>query len=389
LLSSRTATPSFSAGGENQSYIFALTVRDPKGASSTDVVTVATRILPAGNTIAVTTDKNKPVVAPVKQIPTYEVILQPINYLLFILALLLTAVSMVDRMIRQQHVGSSTTASTTSDTSPRGKVVNSKTGQPIVGAQVLVYGTDGKLRTQLKTSSKGEFETLFPPGQYTIAVQVEGFTFAPLATGAAPTASNGMLYSGGTLTVTDGTKPVAMTIPMKPTAADVGEWRTRLLHVWQAVQRLSRIFSWPVFLVGALLNTALIFLDPGITYLVIEILYVGLVILKVSLEVRVRPAYGLVRDAITHVPLDLAVVRLYDDKTNRLIMTRVANAQGKFFALPSAGTYAISVTKPGYATFTKQHLAITGEQDSVLQITSDLMPVTPQGGLNTARAAVL
>jgi hypothetical protein len=70
-------------------------------------------------------------------------------------------------------------------------------------------------------------------------------------------------------------------------------------------------------------------------------------------------------------------------------MTRVTNNQGKFFALPPAATYMVTVTKPGYAVFSKQNVAISPDQDSVLQITTDLMPVTPQSGLAAARAAVL
>src|SRR6185369_4817805 len=109
--------------------------------------------------------------------------------------------------------------------------------------------------------------------------------------------------------------------------------RIRLLHIWQSTQHLGRILSWPIFLAGALLNTVLVFMASRPLYLVLEVLYIVLVIIKISLEVRVRPAYGQVRDAITHVPLDLAVVRLLEQGTNRLVMTRVTNNQGKFFAL--------------------------------------------------------
>jgi hypothetical protein len=109
-------------------------------------------------------------------------------------------------------------------------------------------------------------------------------------------------------------------------------------------------------------------------------MYVVLIIVKLVLEVRVGPAYGLVRNAITHIPLDLAIVRLFDQSTNRLVMTRIANAEGKFFALPSSGTYMISVTKPGYAPFSRENVVINSGSDSVLQITADLMPLVPVAG---------
>lgn len=386
LLSSRTATPSFSVGGENQTYIFALTVRDPRGASSTDVVTVATRILPAGNTAPVARDHATPQ-APEIEIPSYQqLLLNPLDYLLFVLAFLTTIISIIDHITRR--FVEKPILAPAEEGLPKGRVVHYKTGEPIVGAQVMIYGADNKLKATLRTNLRGEFESLFPAGQYTLSVQAEGFSFAPIASGVVKP-DQGILYSGGVLTIQDASKPTSIVIPMKPSAEEVGAWRTRVLQGWQNVQRIGRIISWPIFLVGTLLNTVLIFLSPSIPFLVIEVLYVVLVIAKVALEVRVRPAYGLVRDAITHVPLDLAVVRLYEEGTNRLVMTRVTNTQGKFFALPPAGTYSVAVTKPGYATFTKQHLVITSEQDSVLQITTDLMPVTPQMGLSAARAAVL
>ena len=121
----------------------------------------------------------------------------------------------------------------------------------------------------------------------------------------------------------------------------------------------------------------------------LELMYVVLIIIKVALEVRVRPAYGLVRDAITHVPLDLAVIRLFDQKTNRLILTRVANSQGKFFALPPSGTYMITVTKSGYAPFSRDNVNIESSEDSVLQMTADLMPAAPQVAFAGLAAGVI
>ncbi len=387
LLSSRTATPSFSAGQENETYIFALTVRDPKGASSTDIVTVATKELPKGDAVPVTT--NGPILPTlvVDNTPPLVRVLRPIDILLFIMAVLATLVSVIDRLSRSaQQKG--VLLSGDNQPSARGRVVHYRTGEPIPGAQVLVYSADGKLKSSERTNARGEFSTLFPAGQYTIAVQIAGFAFAP-AVGGNLKPDGGILYTGGRLSVPDGNRPLTITIPMKPQGQEVSTGRTRLLRSWQAIQRWSRTLSWPIFLIGALLNTVLIFWVPTVVYLVVELCYVTLVIVKVALEVRVRPAYGLVRDAITHVPLDLAVVRLFEQGTNRLIMTRVTNNQGRFFALPPAGTYMVTITKPGYAVFSKENLTITADQDSVLQITTDLMPVTPQSGLAAARAAVL
>lgn len=392
LVSARTATPSFSGDKENASYIFALTVSDGRGGIATDEVTIATKALPTGPVASVSVGPAPVTAAPAESRQPFWVtgIAIPSDIILFIFSLLSTGIAFAERALRSwQQRGQPAAASLggTGDV-PKGRVVHYKTGDPIVGVEVLVYGSDGKLRATERTNSRGEFSTLFPAGEYTLGVQAAGFAFAQISSSLLKP-ENGIMYSGGKLTVPPGGKPITIVIPMKPTGVEVSSSKVQLLHLWQTIQRLTRLLSWPIFLAGALLNTLLIFVAPSFGLLVVEFLYVILVILKVALEVRVRPAYGLVRDAITHIPLDLAVVRLYESGTNRLIMTRVANNQGKFFALPPQGKYTITITKPGYGVFSKDNVEIASDQDSTLQLTADLMPVAPTSGLQQARAALL
>lgn len=395
LKSPRTATPSFTAGSDGEVYIFALTVQDPEGEISTDMVTIGVKPLSEVEDDVVAT--TRPVPGAGEPIGEEEEsfflssMLQVVNLLFFVLSIIATIISLLERFVHswgRKNTFKPIVLSSGKDT-PTGKVVHYKTGEPIADVQVFVYGADKKLRATERTNNKGEFATLFPAGEYSIDVKSDEFTFAPTVSGIMQPDS-GILYTGGSLEVKDGGKPLNIIIPMKPTGKEVSSSRTSILHNWQAIQHMGRIFSWPLFLIGALINTVLVFLEPAALYLIIEVFYVILVIVKISMEVNMRPAYGLVRDAITHVPLDLAVVRLFEHGTNRLVMTRVTNAQGKFFALPPAGKYTITITKPGYAVFSKQNLEIAGQQDSTLQITADLMPVAPQkGGLQAARAAVL
>ncbi|MEX1112453.1 MAG: FG-GAP-like repeat-containing protein [Candidatus Andersenbacteria bacterium] len=390
LLSERTANASFSAGGENETYIFVLTVRDTNGASATDQVTIATKALPQATVVPVDVSDLPEDVTESESIFLVS-LLRPFDIVFFVLSLLATLISLGERIARawRDRQGSGLDVQGSASAKARtGKVVHFKTGEPIAAVQVMVYGADGKLRATERTNLKGEFSSMFPAGEYMIAVKAPGFAFSPAASRTIRPEA-GILYSGGKLNVPEGGKPLEIIIPMKPTGHQVKSLTTRMLHLWQTTQRIGRILSWPIFIIGALINTVLIFLAPSPFYLFIEVLYVALVIIKVALEIRVRPAYGLVRDAITHVPLDLAVVRLFEHGTNRVIMTRVTDGQGKFFALPPSGTYTVTVTKPGYAVFSKENVLISSAQDSVLQITADLMPVVPKSGLQQARAAVL
>jgi hypothetical protein len=394
ILSPRTATPSFTAGQENETYIFALTVRDSRGASATDTVTIATRTSVGSGDVPPDGDPGGEGSVPQLQPESAQsslAWLRALNMVLLVISLLSTALLVAERVfqsVSQRKLRGFLVPVTPGREASQGKVVHYQTGTPIAGANVLIYDKDHKLRATERTNAQGGFSTLLPPGEYSLVVEASNFTFAATAA-LAVRPQSGLLYTGGTFTVRDASQPLTIVVPMKPTVAEVSSLRTQFLHVWQTIQRIGRWSSWPLFITGALLNTLLVFLDPRLSHLVIEVLYVFIIIIKIAIEIRTRPAYGLVRDAITHVPLDLAVVRLLDAETNRLVMTRVTNTQGKFFALPPPGTYTITVTKPGYGTFTKPEVVITDEHDATLQMTADLMPMIPHGSLQQARAAVI
>ncbi len=61
-----------------------------------------------------------------------------------------------------------------------------------------------------------------------------------------------------------------------------------------------------------------------------------------------RKGWGTVYNSITKKPVDLALVRLYDAKTNRLITSRVTDKNGRYIFLVNPGEYFIKVEKPGF-----------------------------------------
>lgn len=69
---------------------------------------------------------------------------------------------------------------------------------------------------------------------------------------------------------------------------------------------------------------------------------------------RKRKGFGVVYHAVSRVPVDLAIVRLYqveDEHTpdpGRLIKSRVTDKEGRFFFLVQPGSYRLIVTKAGF-----------------------------------------
>jgi hypothetical protein len=379
LSSNNTATPSFTAEHEDDSYVFALTVRDISGSVATDSVTVVTR-----PPLAQVIQHDRPQIEEeASQVP-YIVsgLLGPANYALLFLSLFVTGIATQSRLpsIFKLKLKKLTVKGRFLKANKGGhvlRVVDAQTGRRLSGVRLVVKGMDDKVWNKAESSATGEATVQLPVGQYRVELKGGAYTFSPAGL-KVPVQSKEIVYSGGNLQVKRQDEPMMIIIPLKRTSSEVKSWRMSWLKGWQFIQRRSHVLAWPVYILGASLNTVLLLWVPQLQYLVIEVVYIGLVLTKVWLELKQTPSYGVVRDAISRVPLDLAVVRLYEEKTNKLVLTRATNGQGKFFALPPSGTYTVTVTKPGYAAFTKHGVSVSRDQSTAMQIQTDLMPVIPK-----------
>lgn len=63
---------------------------------------------------------------------------------------------------------------------------------------------------------------------------------------------------------------------------------------------------------------------------------------------RKRRRWGVVYDSLTKLPIDLAIVRLMDAKTNRIIRSAVTDKDGRYFFMTEAGTFKLVAVKPGF-----------------------------------------
>ncbi|MFO0702650.1 MAG: hypothetical protein U0514_02105 [Candidatus Andersenbacteria bacterium] len=74
----------------------------------------------------------------------------------------------------------------------------------------------------------------------------------------------------------------------------------------------------------------------------------GLVILR-----RRRVGYGTVYESLSKRPVDLALVRVVNEETGRVQLTRVTDRDGRFVAFVPPGRYRFAVVKRGYVYPTK------------------------------------
>jgi hypothetical protein len=84
------------------------------------------------------------------------------------------------------------------------------------------------------------------------------------------------------------------------------------------------------------------------------------------LERRRAKRWGMVINALSRLPVDLAVIRLLDAATGKIIRTRVTDRHGRYIFVVPTGTYKVEVVKNGYKT-----LGATGVDSASLVLTPE------------------
>ena len=106
------------------------------------------------------------------------------------------------------------------------------------------------------------------------------------------------------------------------------------------------------------------------------------------LGVQRRKGWGVVYNSISKLPIDLAIVRLVDVKTNKLVQSRVTDIEGRYMFRPQPGLYRIEVSKQNFV-FPSNTLKNVGEDGKRLDLYhGDTLEVKENGGLVTPNIPV-
>lgn len=258
-----------------------------------------------------------------------------------------------------------------------GIVVDSDLGSPVAGAVVQVFDAKfNQLKETQITGNDGQFGFLLPPGQYYVVVNKVGFSFPARKRPPLTLHDNERIYLGEEFTVADQDveKIPHIVVPMDRDAR-VSTSRAmvaRYLEIFLSiVDRVGFVF----LITGGAVNTYVLLLNPNWLNISFEFLYLVLLALKFYVMVFHRREVGSVVDAVTKKQLDLAIVRLYDSKTNRIVQSRVTNKNGRFFLLIPKGTYTVAVSKQGYETFTMNEFKVKGKESQIVSLDLALKPI--------------
>ncbi len=232
---------------------------------------------------------------------------------------------------------------------PWGVVFNSQTGQPIPYVMVRILEKKyNRVVERSVTDNQGRYGFLVKPGEYYITCSKRGYKF-PSAQKTSTFYEK--IYFGGEIKIADEKQSVAFNIPLDPLIKASLGW-----SIWIKIIRLNRILQklrLSILVAGIILSIVMMIVAYELIYLLSLIFYILIGILEIYRSHKAKP-YGVVTDNYNH-PIDLAVIRVYQKKTNRLTETDVTDRDGRFRFLVAPGVYYITAVKPGYVDF-KSHI---------------------------------
>ncbi|MEY4723381.1 MAG: hypothetical protein RLZZ324_894, partial [Candidatus Parcubacteria bacterium] len=259
--------------------------------------------------------------------------------------------------------------------SPPGMVYETIGGTrvPVAGARVTVFtdtgasygfwdGAAAGQRNPQESAAKGAFAFVVPSGTYRLRVDAEGFL--PKETLAFP-ASNVIPNQVEIVRLPPEVKNLGDALQTVAFATKVSYSQTRDFAENPIVEQKTRSIAVPAITsvmatdvaVGTAANAA-----PYLMYLYSLLTHPAQLFGR-----RKRKKWGVAYNALTKLPIDLAIVRLFDARTGRIIRSVVTDKDGRYFFIVGRGEYRISVVKAGFA-FPSALLATQKEDGAFLDV---------------------
>ena len=124
--------------------------------------------------------------------------------------------------------------------------------------------------------------------------------------------------------------------------------------VGQLFKRIQQFLDDPVieeiaerYVAPTAIGVSVVFVTPSMSNIFVPLLRYLFLQPLLLLGRKRRREWGQVYNSLTKLPVHLAIVRLVDAATGRVMQSRVTDAQGRYFFIVSPGSYRIEVDKKG------------------------------------------
>lgn len=258
---------------------------------------------------------------------------------------------------------------------PWGRVVEFGTNLPIAGAVVTILDEAGKPRHTVQTKADGTFGVLLPKGTYSLDVRKAEYELVKEKTPVAVFPGE-QLYLGTPFTVASEETVVPIVAVLRPLTARARRttFAMELRAWWERIRVLQSRFALLILFIGATVNTVALLQRPTPLLVGFEVLYGVLFTFELLLSRVVRRALGRVRDLWKRGPVPLAIVRLVDASTKRLVATRVTSPRGQFLLMPPPGRYLLQVIHTAYVPYADENFRVGKGIAGTVRVNVNLQP---------------
>jgi len=247
----------------------------------------------------------------------------------------------------------------------KGFIWQGTTAGKLAGARVTLYEEYASFRVwdaapyhQINpqtTDASGHFSFLVPPGRYYLLVQKDGYrdqttTVFEIANNVVNPGVEILVVPPTFAEVWDPAAPVTENI--QNVAQNIGEKTIYATEVIRKdvldnpeVEKTNESIAAPAVAAVAIVSygTAI---SLGSLLPFLQLLFTQPLLL---LFPKRRKGWGVVYHSLSKMPVDLAIVRLYEKVTGRLVQTRVTDREGRFAFFVQPGQYFIKVVKPNFS----------------------------------------
>ena len=236
-----------------------------------------------------------------------------------------------------------------------GTVYDSKNKKPLAQALVRIYDTEyNRLHETQVTTPTGSFGFIVPAGSYYLKCAKASYLFPSKQIGGKEDGFYQSVYHDETIAIEKEGSEIIVNIPGDPEVPTGG-----LILFWSQLKSFLRAVNLIVFIIVMVASVLTLIFDFTILQLVFFIIYLLLFGVVIWAETLKRRSFGRVYDKVTKQALPVAIVRLYDQATHKLLSTRVTSENGKFAFALKPGAYALSVTREGYVPSPEQTYKVT------------------------------
>jgi hypothetical protein len=232
-----------------------------------------------------------------------------------------------------------------------GTVFDSFTGAPVDLARIRLIDVHGLTAATAVTDKSGHYRLVVAPGEYIIDVARTGYKFPSkfLEGGLERSATYDNVIPSRRVRIKDH-GIVTKNIPIDPESASCKRSKVfrRRLNLSEDAQLLT---TW----LSPFLAVAIPLMSPAETPSLVVMWILGAAY-SAAIAARFlsfkpgRGAYGTVRDALTGLPLDRVIIRLFEGGYDRHLQTITTTDKGRYAFLVNAGSYYVLLKKEGFKT---------------------------------------